>query len=153
MGRFPNALMGRFPLENTLENSPLRKGALETGKSWKYLICPPPSKRRNNRKIGFWGGLSFWGGGRKYTPKVFSALKNQVPQQAKKEAWRIQKRFVFKGKEGKTHIQQRAFQVLGPLAQHWCIDLGLLRFSGGPIANIIPWTVSNATLADATLVF
>ena len=37
-------------------------------------------------------------------PKVFSALKTQVPRQAKKEVWCIPKKLVFREKKGKNHI-------------------------------------------------
>ena len=48
---------------------------------------------------------------KKYTPKVFSAPKTQVPQQAKKRFGVYTKKLVVKGKEGKKHIHQTAFQV------------------------------------------
>ena len=42
--------------------------------------------------------------GKKYTPKVFSALKTQLPQQAKKGGLVDTKRLVFKGKKkGNTY--------------------------------------------------
>ena len=65
--------------------------------------------------------------GKKYTPKVFSALKTQVPQQAKKGLV-YTKKLVFKGERRKKHIHQRASKVFegDPFAQYWCIDVGLL---------------------------
>ena len=67
-------------------------------------------------------------GGKKYTPKVFSALKTQEPEQAKKRLGVYQKA-CFQGKRRKIHIHQRAFEAVvgGPFAQYWCIDLGLLH--------------------------
>ena len=75
-----------------------------------------------------------WLEGKKYTPKVFSALKTQVPQQAKKGLVYAQK-LVFKGKRRKIHIHQRAFKVVvgDPFAQYWCIDFGLLYGSLYPL--------------------
>ena len=57
-----------------------------------------------------------------YTPKVFSALKTQVSQQAN-----IPKA-CFQGKEKEIHIHQRALKVFvgDPFSQYWCIDFGLL---------------------------
>ena len=69
-----------------------------------------------------------------YTPKVFSALKTQVPQQAKNRFGVFQKP-CFQGKRRKISIHQRAFKVFvgDPFAQHWCIDFGIL-FLRRPIA-------------------
>ena len=47
---------------------------------------------------------------KKYTPKVFSALKTQVPQQAERGLV-YTKRLVFEGKRREIHMHQRAFQV------------------------------------------
>ena len=68
--------------------------------------------------------------GKEYTPKVFSALKTQAAQQAKRGLVYTEK-LVFKGKEGKMHIHQRASKVFvgDPFAQYWCIDFGLLSDS------------------------
>ena len=65
--------------------------------------------------------------GRKYTPKVFSALKTQVLNRQKRCLVYAQK-LVLNGKRGKIHIHQRAFKVFvrDPFAQYWCIDFGLL---------------------------
>ena len=59
--------------------------------------------------------------GKKYIPKVFSALKAQVPQQAKRGLV-YTKKIVFKGKRRKIRIHQSAFKVFvgDPFAQHWC---------------------------------
>ena len=69
---------------------------------------------------------------KKYTPKVFSALKTRVPQQGKKEVLVYTKKLVFEGKEGNyiyiyIYIDQRAFKVFvgDPFAQYKCIDFGL----------------------------
>ena len=53
---------------------------------------------------------------KKYTPKVFSALKTQVPQQGKRGLVHT-KKLVFKGKRRKIRIHQRALKVFvgGPL--------------------------------------
>ena len=58
---------------------------------------------------------------------VFSALKTQVPHQAKRGLV-YPKKLVFKGKGRKIHIHQRASKVVvgDPFAQYWCIDFGLL---------------------------
>ena len=45
-----------------------------------------------------------------YTPKVFSALKTQVLQQAKRRLV-YTKRLVFKGQRRKIHIHQTGFKV------------------------------------------
>ena len=65
--------------------------------------------------------------GRKYTPKVFSALKLKCLNRQKRGLV-YTKKLVFKGKRRKIHIHQRVFKVFGgdPFAQYWCIDLGLL---------------------------
>ena len=42
--------------------------------------------------------------GKKFTPKVFSAVKTEMPQLAKKRGLVYTKLLVFKGKEGKHHI-------------------------------------------------
>ena len=54
---------------------------------------------------------------RKYTQKLFSALKSQVPQQAKEQVWCIHENLVFRGKRRKRHIRQRGLQGVrgGPL--------------------------------------
>ena len=44
--------------------------------------------------------LMLFFGGKKKTPKVFSALKTQVPQQAKKQVWCIPKSLFSREKEG-----------------------------------------------------
>ena len=66
--------------------------------------------------------------GQKYTPKVFSALKNQVLQQAETEVWCIPQMLVFKGKKKNT-LHQRAFLVFvrDVVTQYWCIDLSILK--------------------------
>ena len=69
--------------------------------------------------------------GKKYTPKMFSALKTQVPQQAKKRFGVYQKACFQGKKEGKyiyIYIYQRASKVVvgDPFAQYWCIDFGVL---------------------------
>ena len=66
--------------------------------------------------------------GKKYTPKVFSALKTQVPQQPKKR-FAVYQKLVFKGKRRKIRVHQSAFEMFvgGPFAQYWCIDFGLLK--------------------------
>ena len=68
--------------------------------------------------------------GKKYTPKVFSALKTQVPQHAENSLV-YTKKLVFKGKRRKIHIHQRGFKVFvgDPFPQYWCIDFGLLFMS------------------------
>ena len=65
--------------------------------------------------------------GKNIHQKVFSALKTQVPQQAKKR-FGVYQKACFKGKRRKIHIQQRASKVFvgDPFAQYWCIDFGLL---------------------------
>ena len=45
--------------------------------------------------------------GKKYTPKVFSALKTQVPQQAKKEVWCIPKSLFSREKKENTWPRPR----------------------------------------------
>ena len=74
--------------------------------------------------------------GKKHTPKVFSALKPQVPQQQKRGLV-----CVFKGKRRKIHIHQRASKVFvgDPFAQFWCIDFGLL------IVHAVMWIVGAAS--------
>ena len=54
--------------------------------------------------------LSLWEG-KKYTPKVFSVLKTQVPEQARKEVWCISTSLFSREKKGKIHIHQRTFKV------------------------------------------
>ena len=68
-------------------------------------------------------------GGEKYTPKLFSARKSQVPQQAKKRLG-IYPKARFQGKRRKIHIHQRGFKVFvgDPFAECWCIDFGLLAY-------------------------
>ena len=64
--------------------------------------------------------------GKKYTPKVFSAVKTQVLQQAKKGLV-YTKKLVFKGKKKEnTYTPKRLQGVCDPFAQYWCIDVGLL---------------------------
>ena len=57
-----------------------------------------------------------------------SALKTQVPQQAKKR-FGVYQKACFQGKRKEnTHIHQRSFKVVGdPFAQYWCLDFGLLK--------------------------
>ena len=64
---------------------------------------------------------------KKYTPKVFSALKTRVPQQAKKR-FGVYQKACFQEKRREIHIHQRASKVFvgDPFAQYWCIDFGLL---------------------------
>ena len=66
-----------------------------------------------------------------------SALKTQVPQQAKKR-YAVYQKLVFKGKRRKIHIHQRAFKVFmgDPFAQYWCIDFGLLFRTQAQVALI-----------------
>ena len=69
-----------------------------------------------------------------YTPKVFSALKTQAPQQAKKR-FGVYQKACFQGKKEKIHFHQSAFKVVvgDPFAQYWCIDFGLLSVAFGVV--------------------
>ena len=61
-----------------------------------------------------------------YTPKVFSALKTPVPQQARKR-FDVNQRSLFSGKEGENIYTKEPSRYVGDLfAHYWCIDFGLL---------------------------
>ena len=66
--------------------------------------------------------------GKKYTPKVFSVRKTQVPQQAQKRFGVYQKACFQGTKKDKKHVHQRGFKVFvgDPFTEYWCIDFGLL---------------------------
>ena len=71
-----------------------------------------------------------------YTPKLFSAQKTQVPQQAKKR-FGVYQKLVFKRKRRKIHIHQTGFKVFvgDPFVQHRCIDFGLLKTLHLPVVG------------------
>ena len=80
---------------------------------------------------------------KKCTPKVFSGLKTQVPQQAKKR-FGVYHKACFQGKKKEnTYTRQSASQVFvgDPFAQYWCIDFGLLYSAiGGTISRDAPYS-------------
>ena len=83
-------------------------------------------QHRLNQQPGFFS-IDF--GGKKFTPKVFSALKeNSSASTGKKGVLVYTKKLVFKGKEGKMHMQQRTSKVFvgDPFARYWCADFGRL---------------------------
>ena len=63
------------------------------------------------------GGKNFRGT-QKYTPKVFSALRNQVPQQAKTEVWCILNCLLSREKEGENMYTKVPFKCLLGSASH-----------------------------------
>ena len=98
-------------------------------------------EREEESKTSGGGSVVIGSEGQKYTPKVFSALKTQVPQQAQKRKRGLvyTKKLVFKRKRGKVHIHQRAFKVFvgDPFAQYWCIDFGLLIENAGGVGRCL----------------
>ena len=65
-----------------------------------------------------------------YTPKVLQLRETKCLNRAKKEGLvYTQSACSFKGKKGKLHIHQTAFQVVAGdhIARYWCIDFGVLQ--------------------------
>ena len=125
------------------------------GMSWDLGRYVPDLEKLYARKL--WADFSYpiygvptWSEGKKYAPKVFSALKTQVPRQAKKRLV-YTKKLVFKGKRRKIQIHQRAFKVFvgDPFAHHWCIDFGLLPGLGSGTLSRLEFFTSEKSKRGA----